>query len=84
MLLDKTGLRKGKKPSEKGKGLRNDWKKMSDEERAEHNRQRGIQMALKFGIGYEQYKNEVDAIKAEAIRKSLEQQPAKIVSKDGK
>lgn len=70
MLLDKTGLRKGK--PEGKKSLHNDWKRLSPEERAKENREKGIQMALRFGIGYEQYKKEVDAIRAQRIRERLE------------
>lgn len=74
MLLDKSGLRKGKKmvADESKKGLHNNWKKLSKEERAEENRKRGIQMALQFGIGYNQYKKEVDAIRAAQIRERIE------------
>ena len=71
MLLDKTGLRKGKPPVEykpKKKGS----KALSDEQQ----REKAIKMALVYGIGYDQYKKEVDDIRAERIRQRLEQSPA--------
>lgn len=74
MLLDKTGLRKGK-PQEKS-SLKNDWKKLSKEDRVKENKKKAIKMALVYGIGYNQYKKEVDDIRAERIRQRLEQSPA--------
>ena len=71
MLMDKTGLRKGKPPVEQ-KVKKKGSKALTDEQQ----REKAIQMALRVGIGYDQYKKEVDAIKAERIRQRLEQSPA--------
>lgn len=75
MLMDKTGLRKkgSEKKSIKGK-FKTDKGKMTQDEKDKMNHDRGVQMALKFGVGYEQYKKEVDAIRAERLRIKLEEQ----------
>jgi hypothetical protein len=72
MLMDKTGLRKGK-PKKANKGGKKSGSKPLT---AEQQREKAIHMALRFGIGYNQYKKEVDDIRAERIRQRLEQSPA--------
>lgn len=79
MLLDKSGLRKkpknesdsGKAPSGKsgGKGFKQTAKKPKSAQEAHD---QAVQMALKYGIGYDQYKKEVDSIRAARIRELLE------------
>ena len=71
MLMDKTGLRKGKSPVEQ-KVKKKGSKALTEEQQ----REKAIQMALVYGIGYNQYKKEVDDIRAERIRQRLEQSPA--------
>ena len=71
MLMDKTGLRKGKAPEEQ-KNKKSGSKALTEEQQ----REKAIQMALVYGIGYNQYKKEVDDIRAERIRQRLEQSPA--------
>lgn len=69
--MDKSGLRKGKKPKDAGgkpKGVGKQKQLSSDEQR-----QRNIQMAYNTGIGYQQYKKEVDAMRAAKIRERIEQ-----------
>lgn len=76
MLLDKSGLRqkpKGEKSTSgkdnKGKGFKQQKrKKLSPEEM----RQRAIQIADETGIGYDQYKKEVDMLRAARIREQNE------------
>lgn len=72
MLMDKTGLRRGK-PEKAGVSKKKSGSKALTEEQQ---REKAIQMALRFGIGYDQYKKEVDDIRAERIRQRLEQSPA--------
>lgn len=77
MLLDKSGLRKKdkndedseKKGGSKLKGFNQSAKKPTTV-KAAHDQ--AVQTALKYGIGYEQYKKEVDAIRAASIRGRLE------------
>lgn len=80
MLLDKSGLRKRAKDEEEdnknkggklndGKGFKQTAKKPKT---AQEVHDQAVQMALKFGIGYDQYKKEVDAIRAAQIRERLE------------
>lgn len=70
MLLDKSGMRK------KPKGIKiADSKKGSDKHKPlteEQQKEAAIRMALNYGVGYNQYKEEVDAIKATKIREKLE------------
>ena len=80
MLLDKSGMRKKDKSAkseknESGKGFkqRRGPKTMS----AEEAHRKAVQTALKYGIGYQQYKKEVDAIRAEQIRAKLEKEHLK-------
>ena len=70
--MDKTGLRKGKPQDSKPKAKKPGSKPLTDEQQ----REKAIQMALVYGIGYNQYKKEVDDIRAERIRQRLEQSPA--------
>lgn len=70
--MDKTGLRRGK-PEKTENGKKKTGSKALTEEQQ---REKAIQMALRFGIGYNQYKKEVDNIRAERIRQRLEQSPA--------
>ena len=72
MLVDKTGLRKGKPEKVISKGKKSGSKALTEEQQ----REKAIQMALIYGIGYNQYKKEVDDIRAERIRQRLEQSPA--------
>ena len=72
MLMDKTGLRKGK-PEKVSAGKKKSGSKALTEEQQ---REKAIHMALVYGIGYDQYKKEVDDIRAERIRQRLEQSPA--------
>lgn len=72
MLMDKTGLRKGKPEKVGASKKKSGSKALTDEQQHE----KAIQMALRFGIGYNQYKKEVDDIRAERIRQRLEQSPA--------
>lgn len=70
--MDKTGLRRGK-PEKTGTGKKKTGSKaLTDEQQ----REKAIKMALVYGIGYNQYKKEVDNIRAERIRQRLEQSPA--------
>lgn len=80
MLLDKSGLRKRPKDDnekqKKGGGKLNDGKGFKQSAKkpktAQEAHDQAVQMALKFGIGYDQYKKEVDAIRAAQIRERLE------------
>ena len=72
MLMDKTGLRKGKPQEPKIKAKKPGSKPLTEEQQ----REKAIKMALVYGIGYDQYKKEVDNIRAERIRQRLEQSPA--------
>lgn len=75
MLMDKTGLRKGKpnKPPRKPlKPKKHEGPKLTEQERDAKDRERAIQMAVDYGIGYLQYKEEVDGIRAQRIRERLE------------
>ena len=80
MLLDKSGMRKKdksekSKKNESGKGFKQKRgpKMMS----AEEAHRKAVQTALKYGIGYQQYKKEVDAIRAAQIRAKLEKEHLK-------
>lgn len=80
MLLDKSGMRKKdksekSKKNESGKGFKQKrgLKTMS----AEEAHRKAVQTALKYGIGYQQYKKEVDAIRAAQIRAKLEKEHLK-------
>lgn len=80
MLLDKSGMRKKdksekSKKNESGKGFKQKCgpKTMS----AEEAHRKAVQTALKYGIGYQQYKKEVDAIRAAQIRAKLEKEHLK-------
>lgn len=44
---------------------------------AEEAHRKAVQTALKYGIGYQQYKKEVDAIRAAQIRAKLEKEHLK-------
>lgn len=80
MLLDKSGLRK--RPDDKTKEKKNRGRKLADgkgfkqttkkPKTAKEAHDQAVQMALNFGIGYDQYKKEVDAIRASRIRERLE------------
>lgn len=70
--MDKTGLRKGKPDKVDTVKKKSGSKALTDEQQ----REKAIQMALIYGIGYNQYKKEVDDIRAERIRQRLEQSPA--------
>lgn len=72
MLMDKTGLRKGKPERVVSVKKKTRSKALTEEQQ----REKAIQMALVYGIGYDQYKKEVDDIRAERIRQRLEQSPA--------
>lgn len=72
MLMDKTGLRKGKPERVVSVKKKTGSKALTEEQQ----REKAIQMALVYGIGYDQYKKEVDDIRAERIRQRLEQSPA--------
>ena len=80
MLLDKSGMRK-KNKSEKSK--KNESAKGFKQKRgpktmsAEEAHRKAVQTALKYGIGYQQYKKEVDAIRAAQIRAKLEKEHLK-------
>ena len=80
MLLDKSGMRK-KDKSEKSK--KNEYGKGFKQKRgpktmsAEEAHRKAVQTALKYGIGYQQYKKEVDAIRAAQIRAKLEKEHLK-------
>ncbi|MBR4983176.1 MAG: hypothetical protein IKY94_11525 [Lachnospiraceae bacterium] len=65
MLMDKSGLRKGKKPQDTPS-------KKNKKKSNLTNREKAINLALNTGIGYSQYKKEVDAINAARIRKNIE------------
>lgn len=74
MLLDKSGLRKRPKDEVEDnkkdrKGFKQTKKKPKTTQEAHD---QAVQMALKYGIGYNQYKKEVDAIRAAQIRERLE------------
>lgn len=70
MLLDKSGLRKGKNPETKKKSSFVSRKKIvyTKEEEVDN----AIKIALETGVGYNQYKKEVDSIRAARIRERLE------------
>lgn len=71
MLMDKSGLRKGKpqKPEQhKGEFHSRERIKMTPEEEREN----AIQIAYKTGLGYDRYKKEVDALRAQALRDRIE------------
>ena len=70
--MDKTGLRKGKPEKVVSVKKKTGSKALTEEQQSE----KAIQMALDYGIGYDQYKKEVDDIRAERIRQRLEQSPA--------
>ena len=75
MLLDKSGMRKKdksekSKKNESGKGFKQ--KRGPKTMSAEEAHRKAVQTALKYGIGYQQYKKEVDAIRAAQIRATLE------------
>ena len=80
MLLDKSGMRK-KDKSEKSK--KNESGKAFKQKhgpktmRTEEAHRKAVQTALKYGIGYQQYKKEVDAIRAAQIRAKLEKEHLK-------
>lgn len=61
--------------NESGKGFKQKrgLKTMS----AEEAHRKAVQTALKYGIGYQQYKKEVDAIRAAQIRAKLEKEHLK-------
>ena len=63
------------KKNESGKGFKQKHgpKTMS----AEEAHRKAVQTALKYGIGYQQYKKEVDAIRAAQIRAKLEKEHLK-------
>lgn len=63
------------KKNESGKGFKQKCgpKTMS----AEEAHRKAVQTALKYGIGYQQYKKEVDAIRAAQIRAKLEKEHLK-------
>lgn len=63
------------KKNESGKGFKQKLgpKTMS----AEEAHRKAVQTALKYGIGYQQYKKEVDAIRAAQIRAKLEKEHLK-------
>lgn len=81
MLLDKSGMRKkdksekSEKRNESGKGFKQ--KRGPKTMSAEEAHRKAIQTALKYGIGYQQYKKEVDAIRAAQIRAKLEKEHLK-------
>ena len=80
MLMDKSGLRKGKPQEEKkkkGSFKSRPHKKMTPQE--EHDN--AVQMALKYGVGYNQYKKEVDAINAQRLRDRIENNGIEIKEK---
>lgn len=74
MLIDKSGLRqkpgnKTKKKKKKGGGFKQKGgPSISPQEKHEQ----AIRNALNYGIGYNQYKKEVDAIRAARIREKRE------------
>ena len=75
MLLDKSGMRKKdksekSKKNESGKGFKQ--KRGPKTMSAEEAHRKAVQTALKYGIGYQQYKKDVDAIRAAQIRAKLE------------
>ena len=65
-------MRKGKPDKVDTVKKKSGSKALTDEQQ----REKAIQMALIYGIGYNQYKKEVDDIRAERIRQRLEQSPA--------
>lgn len=80
MLLDKSGMRKKDKSAkseknESGKGFKQ--KRGPKTMSAEEAHRKAVQTALKYGIGYQQYKKEVDAIRAAQIRAKLEKEHLK-------
>ena len=80
MLLDKSGMRKKdksekSKKNESGKGFKQ--KRGPKTMSAEEAHRKAVQTALKYGIGYQQYKKEVDAIRAAQIRDKLEKEHLK-------
>ena len=80
MLLDKSGMRKKdksekSKKNESGKGFKQ--KRGPKTMSAEEAHRKAVQTALKYGIGYQQYKQDVDAIRAAQIRAKLEKEHLK-------
>ena len=80
MLLDKSGMRKKdksekSKKNESGKGFKQ--KRGPKTMSAEEAHRKAVQTALKYGIGYQQYKKEVDASRAAQIRAKLEKEHLK-------
>lgn len=63
------------KKNESGKGFKQ--KRGPKTMSAEEAHIKAVQTALKYGIGYQQYKKEVDAIRAAQIRAKLEKEHLK-------
>lgn len=63
------------KKNESGKGFKQ--KRGPKTMSAEEAHRKAVQTALKYGIGYQQYKKEVDAIRAAQIRAKLEKEHLK-------
>lgn len=63
------------KKNESGKGFKQ--KRGPKTKSAEEAHRKAVQTALKYGIGYQQYKKEVDAIRAAQIRAKLEKEHLK-------
>ena len=63
------------KKTESGKGFKQ--KRGPKTMSAEEAHRKAVQTALKYGIGYQQYKKEVDAIRAAQIRAKLEKEHLK-------
>lgn len=69
ILLDKTGLRK---KGNAGKHIKRFNGRKSNNLTSAEKKNQAIQNALNYGIGYKQYKKEVDAIRARRIMERLE------------